>query len=42
MPFRISMGHDEWCNNHFKVIYVNYFTNLRLKELSGYLADAQY
>ena len=42
MPFRISMGHDEWCNNHFKVIYVNYFANLRLKELSGYLAGAQY
>ena len=38
MPFRISLGQDEWCNTHVKVIYVNYFTNLRLKELSGYLA----
>ena len=42
MPFCISLGYDEWCNNHVKVIYVTYFTNLRLKELSGYLAGALY
>ena len=42
MPFHISPGLDEWYNNHVKVLYVNYFSNLRLKELRGYLPGALY
>ena len=42
MPFHISPGLDEWHNNHVKVLYVNYFTNLRLKEIRGYLAGPLY
>ena len=42
MPFHIILGLDEWYNNHVKVLYVNYFTNLRLKELRGYLPGALY
>lgn len=42
MPFHISPGLDEWHNNHVKVLYVNYFTNLRLKEIHGYLAGPLY